>query len=58
MLAEILRHTEDTMLSQEVLARIDPDATVSGVAGSPTAAAPAGLAAVPEAAAQWKEEPP
>ena len=51
VLAEILRHTGDTVLSQEVLARIDSDATVSGVAGSPTAAAPAGLAAVPEAAA-------
>ena len=39
VLAEILKHTGDT-----VLARIDSDATVSGVAGSPTAA-------VPEAAA-------
>ena len=51
VLTEILRHTGDTVLSQEVLARIDPDATVSGVAGNHTAAAPAGLAAVPEAAA-------
>ena len=51
VLAEILKHTGDTVLSREVLARIDPGATASGVAGSPAAAASVRLAAVPEAAA-------
>ena len=51
VLAEILKHTGDTVLSREVLARIDPGAIASGVTGSPAAAAPAGLAAVPEAVA-------
>ena len=43
VLAEILKHTGDTVLSQEVLARIDPGAAAS--------TASARLAAVPEAAA-------
>ena len=51
VLAEILKHTGDTVLSQEVLARIDPGAAASGVAGSPAGAASVHLAAVSEAAA-------
>ena len=51
VLAEILKHAGDTVLSQEVLARINPGAAASAVAGSPATAASAGLAAVPEAAA-------
>ena len=43
VLAEVLKHAGDTVLSQEVLARIDPGASVDAAA-SP---APAGLAAVP-----------
>ena len=38
ILSEILKHTGDTVLSQEVLARIVPGATTAGVAGSPAAA--------------------
>ena len=48
VLAEILKHTGDTVLSREVLARIDPDATASGVAGGSAAEASIRLAAVPE----------
>ena len=51
VLAEILKHTGDTVLSQEVLARIEPGATASGVARSSAADSPARLAAVPETAA-------
>ena len=58
VLAEIVKHTGDTVLSQEVLARIDPGAAASDVAGSPAAAAPARLAAVPEAAAPAPADPP
>ena len=43
VLAEVLKHTGDTVLSQEVLARIDP-----GAGGASTA--PPGLASVPAAA--------
>ena len=42
VLTEILKHTGDTVLSQEVLARIDP--------GAGTSTAPPGLASVPAAA--------
>ena len=46
VLAEVLKHTGDTVLSQDVLARIDPGASVDAAA-SPAPEASAGLAAVP-----------
>ena len=51
VLAEILKQTGDTVLSQELLARIEPGATASGNARSPAADTPAHLAVVPEVAA-------
>ena len=47
VLAEVLKHTGDTVLGDEVLARIDPGASVDAAA-SPAPEASAGLAAVPE----------
>ena len=55
VLAEILKHTGDTVLSQEVLARIDPGAGASaaplGLVPDPATArpAPSGPAAAPNA---------
>ena len=48
VLAEVLKHTGDTVLSQEVLARIDPGAATAAVASS-APEAPATLVAVPAA---------
>ena len=47
VLAEVLKHTGDTVLGEEVLARIDPGASVDAAA-SPAPEASAGLAAAPE----------
>ena len=48
VLAEVLKHTGDTVLSQEVLARIDPGAAAAAVASS-APEAPATLVVVPAA---------
>ena len=50
VLAEVLKHTGETVLSQEVLARIDPGAN-AGAAASPAPRPAAALVAVPAAAA-------
>ena len=50
VLAEVLKHTGETVLSQEVLARIDPGAS-AGAAASPAPKPAAALVAVPAAAA-------